>query len=487
MKADRSTTSPFDASFHAAAEARPSAGLTRRCCLLKAAGAWATIRAGPGRVLGAEGQIPPNGKVNLAGVGVGGVGFGQLQECEKAGFNLVALCDVDDEYAKKAYDRWPPARRYRDFREMLQAESDRIDAVYVGTPDHTHALIALAALRGKKHVCCVKPLTRTVDEGRVLREAARQAGVATQMTAAANTSEDACRTCEWIQGGVLGAVREVHVWSNRPVWPQGMMRPAGEDPVPATFDWKLWLGPAPLRPFKGHWREGDYALTQLKAAPAWIAQYHGVYHPFNFRGWWDFGTGALGDMGCHHFNTIFRALKLADPQFIEASSTKVLPETAPLASIVTYEFPARETRPAVRLIWYDGGLQPPRPAELADQPMPEEGTLYIGEEGKLLAAWSGLKLLPASKAAKAAGIRKTLPRRPGTWREWHEACRGGEPAGCHFDWAVPLTETVLLGNIAIRTGKRLEWDAARMKFTNAAEANSYLKQPYHNGWSLEKV
>jgi len=429
----------------------------------------------------------PSCKIALAGVGVGGVGFGQLAECEKAGFHITALCDVDDAYAKKAFDKWPQARRYRDFRQMLSAEGDQIDAVYVGTPDHTHALIARAALRRKKHVCCVKPLTRTVHEGRVLLEAARQAGVATQMTAAANTSEWACRTCEWVQGGLLGAVREAHVWSNRPVWPQGMTRPPGEDPVPATLDWKLWLGPAPFRPFKQHWPDDHHALTQLKAAVDWVKQYRGVYHPFNFRGWWDFGTGALGDMGCHHFNTVFRALRLTAPRAVSATSTLVEKETAPLASIVTYDFDARPGLPPVRLVWYDGGLQPPRPLEMDNHPMPEEGAIYVGDEGRLLYSWDGPKLLAPGLAARAESIKKSLPRRGGTWQEWYETCSGGEPAGCAFDWAVPLTEAVLLGNIAIRTGRRLEWDAASMKLTNDSSANAYLQEPYHNGWSLDAI
>jgi predicted dehydrogenase len=424
--------------------------------------------------------------VRLAGVGVGGVGFGQLQECEQAGFQIAALCDVDDAYAKKAFDRWPQARRYRDFREMLAAEDDRIDAVYCGTPDHTHALIAMAALRRKKHVCCVKPLTRTVHEGRVLRQAAREAGVATQMTAAPNTGEDACRTCEYIEAGLLGGVREVHIWSNRPVWPQGMNRPPGQDAVPSTLDWNLWLGPAPARPFKAVWPDGHHALTQLKASVDWVKQYNGVYHPFNFRGWWDFGTGALGDMGCHHFNTVFRALQLDHPRWISATSTKVMAETAPLASIVTYEFGERQGMPPVRIIWYDGGLQPPRPLGY-DAAMPEEGTIYIGAEGQLLYSWEGIKLFPKSREKAASQIRKTLPRRPGTWKEWFDACTGGEPAGCHFDWAVPLTELVLLGNIAIRTGKRLQWDTAQMRFTNDEPGNQFLNEPYHNGWSLDTV
>jgi len=453
-------------------------GVSRRKLLAAAAGLGAASIV-PRRVLGGPDQKAPSQQPQLAGVGVGGVGFPQLQACDQAGFRIVALCDVDDAYAKKAFDRWPQARRYRDFREMLSAEGDKIDAVYCGTPDHTHAVITLAALRRKKHVCCVKPLTRTVQECRAVVEAARRAGVATQVTASPNTSEEACRTCELIWAGAIGAVREVHVWSNRPLWPQGMVRPSGEDPIPKTLDWDLWIGPAPMRPFRDRWPEGDLALQQV-AAQRGRPPYPAVYHPWNFRGWWDFGTGALGDMGCHHLNTPFRALKLKHPTSVHATATRVFDETAPLASIVTYDFPAREGMPEVRVVWYDGGLRPPIPKELEGRPMPAEETLYVGDEGKML----GAEILPRSRAKRFEGVAKTLPRRSGTWGEWIEACRGGEPAGCNFPWAGPLTEFVLLGNIAMRTGKRLEWDGPQAKFTNDPAADKLLHQTYRSGWTL---
>jgi predicted dehydrogenase len=444
----------------------------------------------PRRVLGAasgSGEPAPSGKPALGGVGVGGVGFGQLQELEKAGFRIASLCDVDDAFAKKAYDRWPEARRYRDFREMLQAEGDRIDAVYVGTPDHTHALIVVAALRRKKHVCCVKPLTRTVEECAVVLHETRKAGVATQVTAAANTGEEGCRTTELIAAGAIGAVREVHVWSDRPVWPQGMERPRGEDAVPAALDWKLWIGPAPLRPFKERWPEGDPAIAQVNIAGGGPSWYKSVYHPFNFRGWWDFGTGALGDMGCHYLNTPFRALRLAHPERIHSSATKVFGETAPLASIVTFDFPARSDPdrgdlPPLRLTWYDGGLKPPAPRELEGR-LGEAGVLYIGDEGTML----GSRILDPTRAQRFAEVPRTLERRGGTWVEWYEAVRGGPAAGCDFPWAGPLTETVLLGNVAIRAGKRLEWDAAARGFKDAPEAQKLLRADYQNGWSFDGV
>jgi predicted dehydrogenase len=459
-----------------AAHPSPAAPLrSRRNFLKTSAVAWAAIQFVPGRLFGA------NSQPSLAGIGIGGVGHSQLQGCAQAGFQINALCDVDDNFAKKTFDRYPQARRYRDFRELLQAEGDKIDAVYCGTPDHTHALITLAALRRKKHVCCVKPLTRTIHESRLVVAEARRAGVATQVTASPNTTDGACRTCELIAAGALGPVREVHIWSNRPIWPQGMERPAGQDIIPASFDWKLWLGPAPERPFRQSWPEGHPALTQMNMAGKPPSR--SVYHPFNFRGWWDFGTGALGDMGCHYFNTPFRALQLASPVRVSATATKVLAESAPLAALVTYEFPARGQMPPVRLIWYDGGLKPPYPAEMDGEPLPPEGTLYIGDQGKML----GHQILDEARAAKFKDLPRTLPRRGGTWVEWFQAVQGGEPAGCHFDGAGPLAEAVQLGNIAIRRGKRLEWDTARRKFTNDPAANQYVEEPCHNGWSLDQA
>ncbi len=460
-----------------------SGGCSRRE-FLGGAAALATVSLVPSSVLGAQNQPSPSNRISLAGVGVAGVGFGQLEECEKAGFQITALCDVDFGYAKKAFDRWPQARRYRDFREMLEAEGDKIDAVYCGTPDHTHALVTVAALRRKKHMCCVKPLTRTVSESRLVLEETRKAGVATQMTASPNTSEAACRTVELIQAGVIGPVREVHIWSNRPLWPQGMTRPAGADPVPKDLDWDLWLGPAAKRPFKGDWPADHIALQQIEAFKGGKPWYQSVYHPFNFRGWWDFGTGALGDMGCHYFNTPYRALKLRYPTAVQASCTRTFEESAPLASIVTYDFPAREGMPPVRVVWYDGGLRPPAPPEIGDRPLSgEEGILYIGDDGKML----GAEVLPGGKTKNPDGVPKTLERRGGTWIEWMEGCKGEKRPGCDFEWSVPLTSVVLLGNSAIRTGKRLEFDPETLQFTNSPEANKLMTPDYQNGWSLDKV
>ncbi len=455
------------------------AGVSRRDFIYGAGAAFAAFTIVPSHVLGGPRRVPPSETIQLAGIGVGGVGHGQITSIgQQKGTRIAFLCDVDDVYAKRTYERFGQAKRYRDYRELFDAESDKIDAVYCGTPDHSHTVISLAALRKGKHVCCVKPLTLTIHEERILARAARAARVATQVTASSNTSDAASRLCEMIWDGAIGDVREAHVWSNRPLWPQGMLRPAGRDPIPETLDWDLWIGPAAMRPFVAEWPEGDLALRQVKASkkprPA-------VYHPWNFRGWWDFGTGALGDMGCHHFNHVFKALKLRYPTGISASASQVFDETAPLASIVTFDFPARQGMPPLRLVWYDGGLKPPRPAELeSGRELPGSGNMYIGDKGVIL----GNRVIPEEKMKAYKLPPKTLKRRSGTWGEWVEAIRGGEPAGCNFDWASITTEAVLLGNIAIRSGKRLQWDAEKMRFANNNAANEYVKRNYRSGWSL---
>ncbi len=459
----------------------PDRSVSRRSFLRATAVAWAGIHAVPRRAIGA----PPSAALRLGAVGVGGVGHNQIRHCVEAGFSVAALCDVDSVFAAKTFNEYPDARRYRDFREMLDAEDDRIDAVYCGTPDHTHAIISLAALRKRKHVLTVKPLTRTIREARVLADAARAAGVMTQMTASSAVTESGCRTCEFIQAGLIGDVTGVHIWSDRPIWPQGMARPAGVDPVPATLDWDLWLGPATKRPFIERWPEdamGVLGHGTRHARPS-------VYHPFNFRGWHDFGTGALGDMGCHHFNTPRRVLKLGAPSAVSATCTRVMDETWPLGSIVTWEFPAREGLAPVRVTWYDGGLKPPRPAELeSDRPLPGMGILYIGTRGTLLGdgADGVPRLIPEERTKTASLPEKTLPRSKDLYREWIAAIQGGAAPSEHWpDCGAPLTELVLLGNAALRVpGRRLDWDPAAMAFPNCPEATKLLTPTYENGWTL---
>jgi predicted dehydrogenase len=374
------------------------------------------------------------------------------------------LCDVDLEFAKPVFETYPNAKVYQDYREMLDREKD-IDAVVIGTPDNTHAIIAMEALKRKKHVYCAKPLTRTIEEARILTTAAKKAGVATQLSTQSDSAEGHRLLAEWIQDGAIGDVSEVHIWSNRPIWPQGLERPKEIPSVPPTLNWGLWIGPSPFRP------------------------YHPVYHPFKFRGWFDFGTGALGDMGCHQFNPVVKALKLGHPVSIHASSTQLFEETYPKASMVHYDFPDREGMGPVQLTWYDGNLKPRRPDELEDNREFGEGSggiLVVGHKGKILAdaVSQSPRLIPESKMEAYQQPPKTLPRSIGHYEEWIAACKGGDPAGVDFKYGGPLTEMVLLGNLAVRTGKKLYWDANSKKITNDEEANRLICEPYFNGWQL---
>ncbi len=416
----------------------------------------------PRRVLGGPRRTPPSEKLNIAGVGIGGRGAGDLHEL--AGENIVALCDVDDEYAGRVFKNYPGAKKYRDFRRMLDRQKG-IDAVVVATPDHSHAVIAMTAIKMGKHVYCEKPLAHSIHEVRKLTEAAREAKVATQLGNQGQASEEARLVCEFIWDDAIGPVRELHSWCNRPISPRGIDRPKDTPPIPETLDWDLWLGPAPQRP------------------------YHPCYHPFSWRGWWDFGSGVLGDIGCHQFVSIFRALKLDYPTSVEACSSGVNAETAPLASIVRYEFPARGDMPPLKLTWYDGGLMPARPEELGEGLRfgNADDNLFIGDKGKML----GHRLIPEAKSKEYGRPPKVLPRSPGHHKEWINTCKGGEPAGSNFDVSGPLTEVVLLGNVALRMGQqlyekglKLYYDGPSMKITNLPEANKYIHSEYREGWTL---
>ena len=413
-------------------------------------------------VLGGPRHVPPSEKLNIAGIGIGGRGAGDLHECRSE--NIVALCDVDDRYAAKVYKSYPNAAKYHDFRKMLDKEKS-IDAVVIATPDHTHAVITMAAIKRGKHVYCEKPLAHSIYEVRKVIEAAREAGVATQLGNQGQASEGTRLVCEFIADGAIGAVREVHSWSNRPISPRGIDRPKDTPPVPEGLDWDLWLGPAPKRP------------------------YHPCSLPFTWRGWWDFGTGVLGDIGCHQMAPIFRALKLGYPTSVEACSSGVNSETAPLASMVRYDFPARSGMPEMKLTWYDGGLMPPRPEELPNGLRfgNADDNLCIGDKGKML----GHRLLPEARSKEYGKPPRILPRSPGHHKEWLDACKGGEPAGSNFNISGPLTEVVLLGNIALRTGQKLYekglklyYDGPSMKVTNFPEANEYIRCEYRDGWKL---
>jgi predicted dehydrogenase len=432
---------------------------TSRRTFLGTAGVSAAIL--PRHVLGGPGYRAPSDRVNIAGIGVGGVGKTYLEGVNSE--HIMALCDVDLAFAQPVFHTYPEAKQYQDFRIMLD-ELPEIDAVVIGTPDHSHAVIAMEAMERGKHVYCAKPLTRTMGESRRMLESARKTGVATQMSTQRNAENSHRKIAEWIEQGAIGDVHEVHIWSNRPIWPQGVERPRESPSCPGTLDWDLWIGPAVWRP------------------------YHPAYHPFKFRGWYDFGSGALGDMGCHHFDPVFRALKLKTPHTVHASSTRLWDETFPVASIVHYDFPARGAMPPVRVTWYDGKLMPPRPKELDENtPMGNRsgGILFEGSEGKLLVEGIGQnpRLLPESLARSFGDPKETIPRSIGHYKEWIRACQGGEPAGVHFEYGAPLTEVVLLGNVAIRTGKVLHWNPDRMTFGNP-EADALISEPYRHGWSL---
>lgn len=401
----------------------------------------------------------PSEKLDIAGIGVGGRGADDINGVSSE--NIVALCDVDERQAAATFRRFPKARRHSDFRKMLEAEKS-IDAVVIATPDHTHATAAVMAMKLGKHVYCEKPLTHSIYEARVMRETAARCKVVTQMGIQGHSYDGHRRAVELIQAGVLGAIREVHVWSDRPIWPQGIDRPEDTMPVPKQLDWDLWLGPAPWRP------------------------YHSAYVPFNWRGWWDFGTGALGDMGIHNADVAFWGLNLGAPSSAEAEVSDVHAETAPQWSIIRFEFPARGALPPVKLTWYDGGRKPPK--ELAHgQEIPTNGALLVGEKGTLFSPdWHAdqFKLLPEKQFEGFKGPEPTLPRSPGHHEEWVAACKGGPPAMAPFSYSAPMTEAVLLGNVAIRAGEKVEWDAEDLNVTNCPRANEFIRRGYRSGWTL---
>jgi predicted dehydrogenase len=447
------------------------AHFNRRSFLATSAAGAATFLIAPRHVLGGPGHVPPNEKLNIAVIGSGGRGADDVEEVKSQ--NLIAFCDVDQHRLEAMGKRFPNATLHKDFRVMLEKEKG-IEAVVVATPDHIHAVASMTAIKAGKHVYCEKPLTRTVHEARALAKAAVEAKVATQMGNQGMAFEGNRLIKEWIWAGVIGPVREVHVWSDRPThrgkmplwWPQGIERPSDTPPVPSYLDWDLWLGPAPWRP------------------------YHPAYVPFKWRGWWDFGSGGLGDMGIHNLAPVFTALKLGPPSTVHASSTPVFKETVPVAAMVHFEFPARGDMPPLKLHWYDGGLLPARPDELEpDRPLdPEDGIIFVGDKGKILVrGWGGEtpRLIPESRQREFTPPPKTLPRSIGHHAEWIRACKEGTTTESNFAFAGPLTEAVLLGSVAIRMqGELLTWDSANMKIPSAPEAEQFLHYKYRDGWSI---
>lgn len=434
----------------------------------------------PRRVLGGPDYQAPSDTLAIAGIGVGGMGRRYLEGC--ASERIVALCDVDHGFAAKVFSKYPKATVYRDYRELFDREKN-IDAVVVATPDHTHALIQLAALRRKKHVYSAKPLTHTLHELRTVTAAALQAGVATQMSVQTCASDEALSTAEILRSGVLGAISEVHVWCDHPLYPAGLRRPQDQQ-IPEGMSWDLWLGPAPHRPFNQ------------------------IYHPWTWRSWWDFGTGTVGDMACHALHVFFQALDLDAPVAAHGSRTKMhggnfhmdangketlpplidTPETESYSSVIAWDFDAKGGRGPLRLYWYDGGMRPHRPVELDRRiPLPGSGLLFVGAKGKMLAGYYGgnVRLLPEKQFRDFAPPPKTLARSIGHYREWIRACKGGPAANCNWEFAGRMVETALVGTIAARTARVLEWNSRNLRITNDARANEYVNPPYRAGWSLE--
>jgi predicted dehydrogenase len=453
---------------------RTSSKSSSRRLFLAASGGALAFTIVPRHVLGGPKFVAPSDKVNVAGIGAGGMGGGDIATHAKNGANIVALCDVDEQRAAGSFNNFPKAKRYKDFREMLDKEGKNIDAVTVGTPDHTHAVATMAAIRAGKHVYCQKPLTHTIHEAREITKAAKEAGVATQMGNQGHATEGSRLTNEWIQAGIIGEVREVHAWSDRAgkLWKQGIGRPEGSPTIPSTLDWNLWQGPVKERP------------------------YNPAYCPHSWRGWRDYGTGALGDMGCHIIDHPIWALGLGAPSHVEATTTldgseingKPNFETYPIASIITFDFPAKGKQPAVRLTWYDGGLLPPTPPEMAPgQRLPDNGVLYVGSKGKMYHGSHGgmPQLLPASLTEKAMAVPKTMERSPGHYEEWLLACKGGPKPVSNFEYSGPMTETMLIGVLALRApSRRLEWNSEQLKITNAPELNEHVQIEYRPGWTL---
>ncbi len=407
----------------------------------------------------------PNDKLNVAAIGAGGKGGVDIGAC--AAENVVALCDVDWKRAAKTFARFPNARRYTDFRQMLDKE--KLDAVTISTADHTHAIAAMWAMQRGLAVYLQKPLTHNVMEARVLAEAARKYRVATQMGNQGHAGEGVRQICEIVRAGVIGPVREVHAWTNRPIWPQGLEGLPAQDPRPETLDWDLFLGPAQARP------------------------YSAGYTPFKWRGFWDFGCGAFGDMACHILDPANWALELGHPTSVECVQQEG--RTAlyyPTKSIVKYEFPARGTMPPVTVTWYDGGHLPPRPEGVPEGQVLGDGangSYFVGEKGILTAGTYGekVRLLPDERMLDFKFPEPTIARSPGPYQEWLLACKGGKPPESNFAYAGPFTEWVLLGCIAQRVNGKLLWDGARMQFSNRPEANQFLMREPRKGWGLPSV
>jgi predicted dehydrogenase len=436
--------------------------LTRRSFVQTSAAVGAALIL-PRSVFGA------NERLNVAAVGTGGRAKDDLEGVSKE--NVVAICDVDERTMKKSASDVPgaaKAKQYVDFRKMLAEMEKEIDAVVIGTPDHTHAPVALMAMRMGKHVYCEKPLAHNVREVRLMRDVAREKKLATQMGTQIHAGDNYRRVVELIKAGAIGPVRRVHNWvpTSYSGGQKNVAKPQGSHPVPEGLHWDLWLGPARERP------------------------YHPDYHPFWWRGWWDFANGALGDMACHHMDLPHWALDLRDPVSIESHGPDPDPEVAPAWQIVDYHYPARGENPAVHLTWYHGGKRPPE-FDSPDLGLPKKqwgaGTLFVGDKGMLLSDYGNHVLLPEAKFKDFQRPEKSIPKSPGHHAEWIRACKEGTATTCNFDYSGALAEAVLLGCVAHRAGKRIEWDAKAMKVTNTRDADKFLTREYRKGWEIEGI
>jgi predicted dehydrogenase len=419
----------------------------------------------------------PNEKLDLGGIGAGGRGAADIDGV--SGENIVALCDVDANTLADAAKRFPRAKLYTDYRVMFEKEKG-MDGVTIGIPDHHHGPAAMLAMKHGKHVYCEKPLTHSVWEARQMAHAARKYKVATQMGNQGHSGEGNRNLCEMIWAGAIGQVREVHCWTDRSKgwWTQGIMRPPGSDPVPSNIDWDIWIGAAPMRPYVAQWP---------KDTPG--AKPGGVYFPQFWRGFWDFGCGAIGDMACHIMDGAYWSLKLGPPTSVEVlHTTGATEDMPPESSIIRFNFPSRGDLVPCSLTWYDSGQKPPKPAESEANELDSNGSLLIGDKGKILSGCYGEspRLLPESSMADYKRPPQVIPRVPGNspHLDWIRACKGGPAACSNFEISGPFTEMVLLGNVALRLGKSIEWDSKHLRVTNAPEAAAIIKPHFRSGWKV---
>jgi len=451
--------------------------VNRRRFLYASALATAALAAGPALASRRVNYKSSGEKLDLGGIGAGGRGAADIDGV--SGENIVALCDVDASNLAAMGARFPKARRYADYRVMLDKEKS-IDGVTIGIPDHHHAPAAMMAMARGKHVYCEKPLTHTIGEARQMAQAARQFKVATQMGNQGHCGNGNRELCEMIGAGAIGQVREVHCWTDRCKgwWTQGLVRPPGSDPVPSTLNWDLWIGAAPMRPFVANWPKD---IDRAKPGA--------VYVPQVWRGWWDFGCGPIGDMACHIMDGAYWSLKLGAPESVEVvHSTGATDEMPPAASILRFRFPARGDLAPCTLTWYDSGLKPPKPPESEARELDSNGSLLIGDKGKILSGCYGEnpRLLPESQMAEYKRPPQTIPRVPGDspHLDWIRACKGGPAACSNFEISGPFTEMVLLGNLALRLDKTIEWDSEHLRAKNAPEAAHFIKKHYRRGWKV---